>query len=74
MRNVATDHAIISLGDNKPCAACKDPNLFADLWSIRSRVKARVVTWVLPRDLEAAVVVEEVAHAHMDRIILIKRK
>ena len=74
MRNVATDHAIISLGDNKPCAGCKDPNLFADLWHIRSKVKARVVTWLLPRDLEAAVAVEEVAHAHMDRIILIKRK
>ena len=74
MRNVATDHAFISLGDNKPCAGCEDPNLIADLWHIRSRVEARVVTWLLPQDVEAARAVEEVAHAHMDRIILIKRK
>jgi hypothetical protein len=71
MRDVNTGHAIISLGDNKPCAGCKDPNLLVDLWRIRSRVKARTVTWILPRDIEAATIVEQVAQAHRDRIVLI---
>lgn len=74
MRDVRSDLVLISLGDNKPCKGCKDPNLFVDLRYIRSRVVAKQVVWVLPRDVEAARVVRRIAGAYGDRVARINRK
>lgn len=74
MRDVTTDNVFISLGDNKPCAGCEDPNLLPDLWHIRSKVKANAVFWILPKDPVAARTVKEVADAHKDRVIRIRSR
>lgn len=74
MRDVRSNLVLISLGDNKPCKGCRDPNLFADLRHIRSKVVAKQVVWVLPRDPEAAKVVRRIAGLYGDRIVRIGRQ
>lgn len=73
MRNVRSDLVIISIGDDKPCDGCEDPNLFVDLQYIRSKIVARMVVWILPRRKKAAGVVKLVSDAYKDRVVSLSR-
>ena len=67
MHDVTADRVLISLG-NHP-SHYREPNLFADLRYVRSRITARQVLWILPLNPEARDAIRRIASLHQDVIV-----